>query len=254
MSRSALPYHKGNLREKILREAARLISTDGVDAVSMRKLSEQLGISRMAAYHHFENKDDLLAAVGQDGFRQLSERLQEAGAANLTALDALRAALAAYVRFALDETEFFRLMFGRRAAEARPERCDGGAAPVRILKPGGVRGFRCPGISSEARAGRGRHQGRRSAVGGEHSLGVRTRRRFAGRRRSPQDAMPLGAVLTRRSGRAAPRARAYWINPSLCSVASGSAPSNLLIAAFSRPFSSATPYGASRNWNTFLSF
>jgi AcrR family transcriptional regulator len=109
--KSTRSYHKGNLRQKLLREAARIIARQGVEAVSMRKLSRRLGISRMAAYHHFEDKDDLLNAVGQDGFRLLAERLKTAARADVPALDALRAALGAYVRFSREETEFFRLMF-----------------------------------------------------------------------------------------------------------------------------------------------
>jgi len=104
-------YHKGNLREKLLREAARLIARDGLRGVSMRKLGSRLGISRMAAYHHFADKDDLLAAVGQDGYRRLLERVQAAAGGGAPPLERLRAALIGYVRFALEETEYFRLMF-----------------------------------------------------------------------------------------------------------------------------------------------
>ena len=104
-------YHKGNLREKLLREAARLIARDGLRGVSMRKLGSRLGISRMAAYHHFADKDDLLAAVGQDGYRRLLERVQAAASGGAPPLERLRAALIGYVRFALEETEYFRLMF-----------------------------------------------------------------------------------------------------------------------------------------------
>ncbi|HSB18344.1 MAG TPA: TetR/AcrR family transcriptional regulator [Bryobacteraceae bacterium] len=114
-SRSAaeaqIPYHKGNLRHKLLREAARMIAKSGVEAVSMRKLSDRLGISRTAAYHYFDNKGELLAAVGQHGFTRLADRVQAAGKPELPPLDNLRQALLAYVRFATEETEFFRLMF-----------------------------------------------------------------------------------------------------------------------------------------------
>jgi AcrR family transcriptional regulator len=110
-AKKKLPYHKGHLREKLLREAARMIAKGGVQAVSLRKLGGRLGISRTAAYHYFDNKDGLLAAVGKDGFRRLSERLQAASHAEVPALEGLRAALLAYVRFAMEETEFFRLMF-----------------------------------------------------------------------------------------------------------------------------------------------
>ena len=88
-----------------------MIAKNGVDAVSMRKLSDRLGISRTAAYHHFDNKDELLAAVGQHGFSRLAERVQAVAKAELPPLESLRHALLAYVHFAIEETEFFRLMF-----------------------------------------------------------------------------------------------------------------------------------------------
>jgi AcrR family transcriptional regulator len=88
-----------------------MIARSGVETVSMRKLSDRLGISRTAAYHHFDNKDALLAAVGQHGFSRLAERVRAADQPNLAPLDNLRAALLAYLRFATEETEFFRLMF-----------------------------------------------------------------------------------------------------------------------------------------------
>lgn len=115
-------YHKGDLREKLLREAARTVSQSGIRALSMRKLAGRLKISRTAAYHHFDHKDHLLAAVGQEGFRRLAARLQEAGAEKLPALGALRATLLAYVRFSTEETEFFRLMFA--GVLRRPLRID----------------------------------------------------------------------------------------------------------------------------------
>jgi AcrR family transcriptional regulator len=105
------PYHKKNLREKLLRETARLIAREGVGGVSMRKLSERLAISRMAAYHHFADKEALLAAAGQDGFRRLVAKLQDAASASGPAATRLRAGLRAYLDFAREESEFFRLMF-----------------------------------------------------------------------------------------------------------------------------------------------
>lgn len=112
-SRKPAPYHKGNLRQKLLREAARMIARHGIEQLSMRRLGARLGISRTAAYHHFADKQNLLDAVGRDGFRRLTVRLQEASATATAPLERLRAALLAYVGFAQEETEFFRLMFSR---------------------------------------------------------------------------------------------------------------------------------------------
>jgi AcrR family transcriptional regulator len=124
------PYHKGNLPERLLREAARIISQEGIRALSMRRLSERLGTSRMAPYHHFESKAELLSAVGRDGFRRLGERLRTASEGQGTPRAKLESALFAYMRFALEETEFFRLMFGGQLNR-----------PLKADKDGDLHGF-----------------------------------------------------------------------------------------------------------------
>lgn len=47
-------------RERILHEAAALADDIGIDALSMRKLGQQLGVEAMSLYNHITNKDDLL--------------------------------------------------------------------------------------------------------------------------------------------------------------------------------------------------
>lgn len=50
----------GLSRERILRTAVALADEVGIDALSMRKLGEGLGVSTMALYRHVADKDDLL--------------------------------------------------------------------------------------------------------------------------------------------------------------------------------------------------
>ena len=54
------PGRPGLNRERILRAAVALADDDGIDALSMRKLSDGLGVSTMALYRHVAHKDDLL--------------------------------------------------------------------------------------------------------------------------------------------------------------------------------------------------
>lgn len=52
-------------REDIAREALAMLDEEGLDALSMRRLAERLGIGTMTLYGYFRSKDDLLdAAVG----------------------------------------------------------------------------------------------------------------------------------------------------------------------------------------------
>jgi AcrR family transcriptional regulator len=69
-------------------------------------------VSHTAPYRHFQNKDDLLATVAEQGFTDLSRAVQEAVARVRLPLDRLRRSGVAYVTFALQHTAHFRVMFG----------------------------------------------------------------------------------------------------------------------------------------------
>ena len=50
-------------RDRVLRAAVELADTSGLDALSMRKLGQELGVEAMALYRHVRHKDDLLDGV-----------------------------------------------------------------------------------------------------------------------------------------------------------------------------------------------
>ena len=50
-------YHHGDLRAALLEAAAQRIESQGVDALSLRKLADDVGVSRSALYHHFRDKN-----------------------------------------------------------------------------------------------------------------------------------------------------------------------------------------------------
>ncbi len=51
-------------RDLILNGAVALIEREGPGALSMRRLGSALGVEGMAIYHHFENREELLSAIG----------------------------------------------------------------------------------------------------------------------------------------------------------------------------------------------
>jgi AcrR family transcriptional regulator len=76
MSRGAAssPAHHGPLnRDVILEAAVALIEGGGSGALSMRRLGAALGVEGMAIYHHFANRDELLAAIGDRLLEPLHE-------------------------------------------------------------------------------------------------------------------------------------------------------------------------------------
>ncbi|PPL17496.1 hypothetical protein GY24_11460 [Microterricola pindariensis] len=82
-------------REQILRVAARHFGRDGFEAVSVRDIAEQAGVTRALVYHYFPGKDALLDAV----LRREAEELLAATAPDpaLSPRENLERALGAYL-------------------------------------------------------------------------------------------------------------------------------------------------------------
>ena len=120
LSTSKKPYHHGDLRAALLDAADALLEQGGDGAVSLREAARMAGVSPTAAYRHFADKDDLLAALAVRGFIAFGAALQAAAASGEVSPFAARGR--AYVRFALERPGRFRLMFGpllaRSAAHA----------------------------------------------------------------------------------------------------------------------------------------
>ena len=110
------PYHHGDLRSALLQEANVMLKESGIDGLSLRQLAERVGVSRMAPYHHFKDKHDLLCALATEGFREL-DRLIDRASPQASSAKELQATLAGfvrdYLRFAIDNPDRYELMFGR---------------------------------------------------------------------------------------------------------------------------------------------
>ena len=77
----------------------------------MRELAARLGVSAMTPYRYFKDKDEILAAVRARAFERFADRLEAALAEPGAAQEKGLAVVAAYVRFALEESQAYRLMF-----------------------------------------------------------------------------------------------------------------------------------------------
>jgi AcrR family transcriptional regulator len=104
-------YHHGDLRQTLIRAATVVIEQGGAEALSLRGLAEQAGVSRAAPYRHFTDRDDLLAEVAARGFEDLNAGYEAALASPGDGKARLRAASLVYVDFAERRPGLFKLMF-----------------------------------------------------------------------------------------------------------------------------------------------
>jgi AcrR family transcriptional regulator len=112
MSEERGSYHHGNLRAELLVQAHSLLREGGPDAVSLRQVAASAGVSRTAPYHHFRDKEALIAALVQRGFEELVADLRVPLEAQGDAALRFEQMGSAYVRFALREPHLYKLMFG----------------------------------------------------------------------------------------------------------------------------------------------
>ena len=105
------PYHHGNLRESLLETGIRLIAEVGPVGFTLREVARRAGVSHNAPYRHFRDRDDLMAAIGTQGFRELTQSMRRASADQPDSLAALKSAGIAYITFALRRPQHFTVMF-----------------------------------------------------------------------------------------------------------------------------------------------
>jgi len=119
MKASPRPYHHGHLREALLRAAESTLETGGVQSISLRELSRELGVSQGAPRRHFADKQALLDALAIRGFEQFDATLKRAAGKRGQDFKARVTKLArAYVGFALKHPALLSLMF---EAKQRPD-------------------------------------------------------------------------------------------------------------------------------------
>ena len=110
--KKAARYHHGDLSRALLQAALRTIRREGVEAVTLRGVGKDIGVSRTALYRHFADKSALLRAVAREGFRMLRLALIEAWERDGKGRPGFEAMGEAYVRFAVDNPSHYRVMFG----------------------------------------------------------------------------------------------------------------------------------------------
>ena len=124
------PYHHGNLRRALIEAAREILVEQGKDALSLREVARQVGVSQTAPYHHFKNKEALLAAVAAQSFRDFDETMIRFKKDSDTPEQRLVSLGLAYVEFARRHPAAFRLMFSSQIKNhaAYPELVNAGAA------------------------------------------------------------------------------------------------------------------------------
>lgn len=104
-------YHHKDLRNALVDEALAILAQSGPGAITLRELARRLGVTHTAPYAHFPDKRTLLEAVADEGFDRLTKSLEKAGASERDPSRRFVTQGIAYVQFARDNANLYRLMF-----------------------------------------------------------------------------------------------------------------------------------------------
>lgn len=105
------PYHHGDLSRALIDAGRKILETDGPDALSLRAVAREAGVSPAAPYHHFKDKGELLDAVANEGWRLLGDAIAQGRQRASDPRTAVQEIGVAYVCFARQHPALYRIMY-----------------------------------------------------------------------------------------------------------------------------------------------
>lgn len=106
------------VRPRALKATGELLAEHGHDRLNLRMIAARAGIGLASIYYHFESKDALFLQLALDGFAALQEAMSRAATARE---DIFRDVSAAYLGFAQEHADLYRLMYDERMLASHPD-------------------------------------------------------------------------------------------------------------------------------------
>ena len=113
-------FHHGNLRAALLSRAEEVLRLRGVDALSLRELARDVGVSHGAPRNHFIDRSALLEALAERGFARLADDIRTALEGSDALSARLRSGMQAFVAFAARDSALLELMFAAKVDDSSP--------------------------------------------------------------------------------------------------------------------------------------
>lgn len=107
---------KEETRCNILDASLKIVKEKGWDALSMRKIADEIEYTAPIIYEYFANKDAILMELTRKGFLMLAKQLEEARDKHRDPAKQLEAMWMTYWNFAFAERELYQLMYGVRVS------------------------------------------------------------------------------------------------------------------------------------------
>ncbi len=101
---------KGERRKQILDAARGLLLSKGLSATSINQIAKQAELGVGTIYFYYRSKEELFAALQQEGLELLSAKINEASKKGRNPGDKLKKTAMAYLRFSEENKDYFDIM------------------------------------------------------------------------------------------------------------------------------------------------
>lgn len=109
MSRKRQQQQSEEVRQRILTIARRILSEEGAEALSLRKITDEMEYSAGIIYHYFESKDDILICLLREGYQGILESVRPPDP-SMPPDEAIRTAFMGYLRNGLAHPAEYKAM------------------------------------------------------------------------------------------------------------------------------------------------
>lgn len=108
-----LKRESGSVREDLILAGIELLKSASLEDFSLRKVASTAGVSHVATYHHFKNKNALLAAIAEKGFEEYFAAYQKELQKTTNNFEGRFLSLGwTYIQFMINNQQYARIMFG----------------------------------------------------------------------------------------------------------------------------------------------
>jgi len=109
MSRKRQQQQSEEVRRLILDIAERIISEEGMDALSIRRITNEMGYSSGSIYHYFGSKDEIILCILQEGYQRIIHAVKPLDA-RLPPDEAICASFKGYIYHCLEWSSLYKAM------------------------------------------------------------------------------------------------------------------------------------------------
>ncbi|MBU5363684.1 TetR/AcrR family transcriptional regulator [Enterococcus raffinosus] len=144
-------YHRENLRNDLIAAGIKIVRTEGLERLSLRKVAKECQVSHAAPYTYFSNKQELLNAMQLHITKKFTHIMNEASERYSNDPDLLTKLGNIYLQFFLDNPQYFNFTFNLVGIEVNMDNIDqDNYPPFDILKKAVVQKLQAQHFSDES--------------------------------------------------------------------------------------------------------